>query len=191
MLGSRIARVVPPAAFLRFPAVAIRALEDGVSPQRPEARSARCRQSGRRRCRRSSLKRSSGLPRQVGRGFRLNRRRATACLRRSAVSRDPLQSQPSRMRQTHTRRLSRRSSRPVRRSAKREGGSREGGLPFADERRSFYAGAAIAGVMLAFNRKKLSGSYFAFTALRRIMFVPKAVEARAFALSSACPVKFV
>lgn len=47
------------------------------------------------------------------------------------------------------------------------------------------------GLILAFNLKTLSGSYWAFTMRRRVMFAPNAVAAKAPELSSACPVKFV
>jgi len=70
----------------------------------------------------------------------------------------------------------------------------EGRRRWARRRRTLrarYADAAPAGEMFAFNRKKLSGSYFALIVARRAMFGPKAVEASAPAVSSVCPVKFV
>jgi len=51
--------------------------------------------------------------------------------------------------------------------------------------------AVEAGAIFAFNRKKLSGSYFALMVARRAMFAPYALAANAPAVSSAWPVKFV
>jgi hypothetical protein len=48
-----------------------------------------------------------------------------------------------------------------------------------------YTDAADTGAMLAFNRKKLLGSYFALMRRRRVMFAPYAVDASAAAVSSA------